>query len=162
MADQKSYTTPVWWIGAITFLEAILLLVFWWGLQDFRTKDNDIAAEITYRFMMKQLGSLVVTLAILLAEVFAYWIIRKLIVRKFLTWIHIIGLLLAFVVLPIVFVFFKASLKLDPDIRGTLHWTFLIVGHSCFVLVLIDVFKKRNKERETPAPDSPDLLNDYA
>lgn len=162
LVNKTSYTTPVWWMGVITLLEVIAFLVLWSGVQDLRTKGNDIVNEATVKILMNQLNFLGVTVAILVAELFAYWIIRRFIVRKLLVWGHIIGLLLALVVLPIVSTFFIASLNLDPDIRRAFHWTLLIVGHICFVLVLIDAFKKRKKDQETVASDSPDILNDYA
>lgn len=149
-------------MGAIALFEVIAFLVLWSGVQGLRTRENDIVNETTSRILMDQLNILGVTVAILIAELFTYWIIRRLIARKFLVWVHIIGLLMALVVLPIVFTFFIPSLILDLDIRRMLNWTILIVGHACFVLVLIDAFKKRKKDQETVASDSPDILHDYA
>ncbi len=40
-------------------------------------------------------------------------------------------------------------------------WGVLIIGHLCFVLVLVDAYKKKNHPEQNTDDDAENFLNDY-
>ncbi|NII25524.1 hypothetical protein HB364_10555 [Pseudoflavitalea sp. X16] len=176
MATNKTYTTPVWWIAIIIVIKIGLTALFIMGIQRVQAMNDDYRNAQIDRIVINQLITQGVYIVILLAEVITYWKIRERIIKKGLVWGHIMGLLTAFVILPVAFMLYTAWLTMNSGggdagnklrIAGTFQtvmiWSALIIGHTCFVMVLIDAFKKHPEpELEQPAPDSPDILNDYA
>lgn len=175
MANNKSYTAPVWWIGLVILVKVLLTILILFSF----IRLMEVRDELTYDYFRDQIKNQLISqgvlLIILVAEAIIYWRIRSRIIRKDFVWIHIGGLLLAFVMNPIAFIIFSAwqsmannagevgsKIAIASQIRMYVVWAALIIGHICFVLVLIDAFRKQKKEQETPAPDNPDLLNDYA
>ncbi|WP_315821635.1 hypothetical protein [Paraflavitalea speifideaquila] len=132
---------------------------------------QDIYREQIKRELISQGAFLI----ILVTEAILYWRIRNRITRKDFVWMHIGGLLLAFVGIPIVFSVFVAFQSLSngageaqsaiariSNINRYLIWAGIIIGHIGFVLVLINAFKKRSDNSDTATSDGQDILNDYA
>jgi hypothetical protein len=133
--------------------------------------DNDYYRD-QIRFQVITQG---VFLILLVVEAIIYWRIRKRSIRKDLAWLHIGGMLLAFVVIPIffsVFVAWQGFSNSSGDARSTIvmistinryvMWAAIIIGHIGFVMVLINAYKKRTNETDPNTTDGPDILNDYA
>lgn len=177
MPNNKPYTAPVWWIAIIILVKIAMAISFVIGVHNLEksTYSDYYYAEEFRRIYRNQLISQGVLIIILLAEAITYWKVRTRIKRKRLVWIHIAGLLLPFAVMPIAYTSFNiwlATQVVAADysdkirnvgvVQSILMWTCVIVGHICFVMVLIDAFRKRKEEAPPPAPDRPDILDDYA
>lgn len=174
MVNNKNFTAPVWWIAAIIFVKMAMAVFLFISMQHLLSISEEFYDPQLRRVFRNQLISQTVLIFILLAEAITYWKIRRRIEKKKLVWVHIVSLLMAFAVLPVFFMLYTTLLATrvvaadySSRVRTTgisqtiIVWTFLIVGHVFFVMVLIDAFRKR-KEVQPPAPDSPDILNDYA
>lgn len=175
LANKKSYTTPVWWIGFIILVELCFSIASIFTLRKAMEVRSMFGEEQMRRVYLTNLISFGIIVVVLLAEAITYWKIRKRITRKSFVWGHIGGLLLAFIIVPLLYTVsvalisansipddFTRRMSIAGNIRIGLFWTLLVVAHICFVRVLIDAFKKRGEEPDPPTSDSPDILNDYA
>jgi hypothetical protein len=169
LTSKKSYTTPEWWIGFMIFVKLIYLLVLFIALSRYQNSNGESADIDMSDVFMGQMINSGTTVILLLAEAITYWVIRRWIVKRVLVGIHIIGLLLTFVVIPFAFITYSTAFgntsteqTTGLSLRQVFIWTFFMVGHVGFVMVLIDACKKRKEKPESPAKDSPDILNDYA
>jgi hypothetical protein len=177
LSANKTYTTPVWWIAIIIFIKIIFSIFYIIQIRDFQALDgSDYGRDIVKRLYINQLISQGVLIIVLLAEAIIYWRIRRRTLHRGLVWVHIGGLLAGFIVIPLLYTAYVAWLSVNSGdgnagdkisdailIQKVFIGVCLVVGHTCFILLLIDTFKKRRKqESEPPASDSLDILNDYA
>lgn len=173
LTGKKNYTTPVWWIGFIILSQIIFAVVL--IKASIRVKSLQDDGFSVWDIYGPYLITQGVYMLILLAEAITYWKIRNSVVRKDFVWAHVGGLLFSFFFLPI---FYGIAITLISgnnssgdvrknvetlyQIRTILFWSILVIAHIFFTLLLIDVFKKSRQQLGPPAPDSPDILNDYA
>lgn len=175
MTAKKSYTTPIWWIGFVILVKVLLTLAVLYTFIGVMKTRSELTYDYYRDLIKNELISQGIFLIILATEAIIYWRIRRRIMRKDFVWVHIGGLLLAFVGAPIGFTLFTAwqsmtngagdagsKITIANNIRTYLVWAALIIGHIGFVLVLISANKKRSDELRSTTTNGPDILNDYA
>lgn len=174
-AGLKAFTVPFWWIGAIIALLLIPCVSLWIGYQRISALPQEDYLENLRKIYIRQLVMLGLLLVILIAEAITYWKIRRLIGRRSLVWTHLVTLLLAFIMIPLVITLYNAWLSKTytpsqysakilfvATIRLSLMIVLLTFGHICFILVLKDAAKKRKQLKQPPEQAGDDILNDYA
>jgi len=163
LTNKKSFTAPVWWM---IFL---ILLVLWYSYQVVIAGKGLLIGSRRFKFLV--IAGIFVS--ILLGEAIAYWCIRKRPVQKKLVWLHIISLLLAIVIVPVLyatFIYFWPELLPQEsyeqwraylfNLKNILSLFFLVMGHGCFVTMLVKVFAQRRKEPIIVQDTG--ILDDYA
>lgn len=113
---------------------------------------------------------------LLLAEAIVYWRLRNKSINRKWARLHVIPLFVGTGILPILFLLFMwwsrvvhinvNKLQKVQDIRTGLVWGIFVIAHIFFVMMLIEVSKKRKAAKEVASrdkeQDGPDLLEDYA
>jgi hypothetical protein len=152
---------PVWWM---IFL--ILLVLFY--LYELFIVDRVLPAGFRMRFKFLVVAGVFVS--VLMGEAIAYWYIRKRQVQKKLVWLHIVSLLLALIILPVMYTsvvyYWEELFSREPwrsfvfNVKNILSLFFLIIGHAFFITMLVKVFTQGKKE-PVDVQDT-EILDDYA
>ncbi|WP_276484710.1 hypothetical protein [Paraflavitalea pollutisoli] len=170
---RKPYTTPVWWLSIILFLKsaltAVVIVAFW---QMSRTdRLNTGASQQLIRAQWISLGGYFI---ILFSEVIIYWRLRYYQLNRRLIWGHLTGWIIAIIGMPLLYAIatiwvssqfpaekVQSGLATLTSIQVGVMWGVLIIGHLCFVLVLVDAYKKKNHPEQNTDDDAENFLNDY-
>ncbi|MDF2192482.1 hypothetical protein [Paraflavitalea sp. CAU 1676] len=175
--NNKPYKTPVWNILAIIAIKIVFTI--WWGYSVIDLWSNDSGGDYNeeefYQLFLKwQLISLATIIFLLAAEAFAYWRIRFREIKRPLAHIHIASLFLVLVLIPVIGTLLTIGNArfgvYEPDdaavefarYKQFIMWGSLIIGHICFVVVLITARKTRSKPIDVPLSEKAEILSDYS
>lgn len=172
--SNKPYTTAVWWLVIIIIMKTILVALNIFSMQQMVGPNEEYYNVELRRIINNQLISHLILVVILVAEAITYWKIRYRTVRKGLVSGHLVGLSVAFIIMPVVANMYAfwitahsgaggAGDKLASffTIQRAIIWAFIIIGHVCFVMVLMDAYRKKTGLIALPADGTDDILNDY-
>lgn len=118
---------------------------------------------------MKQAINFAIMAVVLVAELVIYWKLRYHISKKQLAVMHGVGVFFAFVLVPLIYVFYLRYSQVDEakitsinTIRWIITWSLFVIAQGLFVTVWIDTRKRRKVEALMASGDGKDILNDYA
>jgi hypothetical protein len=103
-----------------------------------------------------------------IAEIIAYTAIRKKIYNKSWVLTHSWSILLAFLVLPLIYVLASSYQQREPEfglerigitltVRIILFWLLIAIGHFFFILTIVKSFKKK----EIALNETPGILDEF-
>ena len=148
MHNRRIFYTPFRSFVVLSILVSVYYL--------FLLFDNYASVSGNFMLMLALQGG--ITLAILLAETFVYWYLRKYIANRSWCWAHVITTYAALIILPLLFalvLFFTPDFQEQETwfsfyrtlliIRRGIFWACVLIGHIFFIQTIIKGINLKKK-----------------
>ncbi|MDF2192483.1 hypothetical protein [Paraflavitalea sp. CAU 1676] len=166
---KKAYTPPIWWLSIILAFEILSTVALFLSLQSIWKSASGELGDYYQRIVVSQLMTVAGMLLLMAGELFVYCRYRYHIRKKQLALIHVVGIFIALVFIPILYSVSMPFVDVNVDVKSTLNtikqivaWSILLIAHALFVTVWIDAHKNWKMAARPTTNENADILNDYA